>query len=66
MFVPRSLVYDWVAQTIYIIGYLMPDNVVCLFRVFDLDSEFVQELYQGTVSQETDVEMNIIIDPFSG
>lgn len=66
MFVPRSLVYDWVAQTIYIIGYLMPDNVVCLFCVFDLDSEFVQRLYQGTVSQETDVEMNIIIDPFSG
>ena len=66
MFVPRSLVYDWVAQTIYIIGYMTPNNFVCLYRVFDLNPEFVEELYQGTVRQETDVEMTITIDPFSG
>ena len=66
MFVPRSLVYDWVAQTVYIVGYMMPDNFVYIFRVFDLNPESVEEVYKGTDGVITDVEMTIIIDPFSG
>ena len=50
----------------YIIGYMMPNNFVHIFRVFDLNPDFDEEVYKGTVGVATDVEMTIIIDPFSG
>ena len=50
----------------YIIGYMMPNNFVYIFRVFDLNPNFIEEVYKGTDGVATDVEMTIIIDPFSG
>lgn len=64
-FTPYGIAYDWIAQTLYIIGRTLQGNVN-IWKVFKLYPESISLVFTSTHVTSNDTVMSIVVNPFNG
>ena len=64
-FNPLGFGYDWIAQTLYIVGRTTQGKTN-IWRVFRLYPDGITRIFGGNDDVPFDVQMSVIINPFNG